>query len=112
LTKVKTTPLDTDKLKKERDSLLQRIYSSRLFEIPEFPNRDYWFRPRVLKDLGSITASINEVDDPDVRDFLKVCLSSILKEVSNADPKFLYALAISRKMRENSNPDPKRVRKL
>jgi len=33
--------LDMEKLKKERDSLLKRIYSSRRVEIPEFPNRDY-----------------------------------------------------------------------
>jgi len=103
LTKVKTTPLDADRLHKERDALLQRIYSSRRTEIPEFPNRDYWFKPKVLKELGIITACVGEVDDLDTRDFFKVCLSSIIKEVSNADPKFLYALAISKKMRANKH---------
>ena len=103
LTKVKTTPLDERALLTERRGLTKDIYSNQNAEIPEFPNRNYWFRLDVLHDLGVITSCIRSIDNPDLRDFFSVCLSSILKEVSNADPKFLYALAISRKMREKPN---------
>ena len=111
LTKVKTTPLDANALRKTRDRLFHNIYHTKQVEIPEFPNRDYWFRPDVLKDLGIITKQITLIEDPDIRDFFFVCLSSILKEVSNADPKFLYALAISKKMRNVNNRkiDAKRI---
>lgn len=111
LTRVKTTPLDEKQLRKARDWLIGRIYSVDDCEIPEFPNRDYWFKPEVLHDLGIITRSIKSVENSHIRDFFLVCLSSILKEVSNADPKFLYALAISRKMREQKNRtvDVKRI---
>lgn len=111
LTKVKTTPLDIKELQKAKNWLLQEIYSTQDVEISEFPNRDFWFRPDVINDLGAITASIRKIDDPYIRDFFIVCLSSILKEVSNADSKFLYALAISKKMRKQNNRqiDAKRI---
>lgn len=102
LTKVKTTPLDEKSLHKAKNQLVRSIYSSQKVGIPEFPNRDYWFRLDVLEDLGVITDCIRSIDDSDIEDFFLVCLSSVLKEVSNADPKFLYALAISRKMREQA----------
>ena len=103
LTKVKTTPLDIKKMQKAKNWLLNAIYSTQDIEIPDFPNRDYWFRSDVLNDLGVITANINKIEDSDIRDFFIVCFSSILKEVSNADSKFLYALAISKKMRGQNN---------
>lgn len=103
LTKVKTTPLDEKELQRVKNWLIRAIYTSHDTKIPEFPNRDYWFRNDVLNDLGVVTAQIHKIDDPDIRDFFIVCLSSILKEVSNADPKFLYALAISKKMRSENN---------
>jgi DNA modification methylase len=107
LTKVKTTPLDEKSLYQARNQLIAAIFSETEADIPEFPNRDYWFRPEVLKDLAIITRCIQFVDNRDIRDFFLVCLSSIIKEVSNADPKFLYALAISRKMREQNNHNRK-----
>lgn len=103
LTKVKTTPLDYKELIRVKNSLLRTVYSEKESNLPDFPNRDYWFRPRVLDDLAVIYNNINKIENPDIRDFFLVCFSSILKEVSNADPKFLYALAISRKMREQNN---------
>lgn len=103
LTKVKTTPLDERELQRAKNWLLRAIYTSQDAEIPEFPNRDYWFRYDVLNDLGVITKHIYMIENPHIRDFFIVCLSSILKEVSNADAKFLYALAISKKMRRQNN---------
>jgi len=103
LTKVKTNPIDKEDLRKNKDWLIRAIYSINESDIPEFPNRDYWFEPEVLQDLGVVTRCINLIENLHIRDFFSVCLSSILKEVSNADPKFLYALAISRKMREQKN---------
>lgn len=103
LTKVKTTPLDIKKLQKTKNWLIKTIYQSNDVDIPDFPNRDYWFRPNVQNDLGIIIKKIRMIEDRDIRDFFLVCLSSIIKKVSNADPKFLYALAISKKMREQSD---------
>lgn len=102
ITKVAITPLDSDKLIKAKNWLLKEIYADdkNNINIPDFANRDYWFKPEVARDLAVITKHINRIEDEDIYDFFSVCLSSIIREASNADPKFLYALAISKKMRE------------
>ncbi len=102
LSKVKTTPLDPSQLRHEHHALLNRIRRGEKVEtaLRDFPNRDYWFRPEVTKDLANIKGMIDEIGDIDVRDFFLVCLSSIIKRVSNADPEFVYALAYSKQMRK------------
>ncbi|MBA7504310.1 hypothetical protein ES706_02944 [subsurface metagenome] len=88
IAKVKTTPLPTDDLKEETKSLISRIKS--FFgdaEIPEFPNRDFWFSRRVQVELAKIRKCIEDVEDPDFRDFFLVCFSYIIRDVSLADPK-------------------------
>jgi len=102
LTKVKVTPLNEDKLIQTNHWLFQQIAKDNQenLELPEFPNRDHWFRPKVLRDLATIKRNIERIDDGDIRDFFLACFSSIIKRVSNADPEFVYALAYSKRMRQ------------
>lgn len=87
IAKVKTTPLDTVKLRKEAKALISRIKAfSGKVDIPEFTNRDLWFSPRIQTELAKIKRCIEEVEDPDFKDFFFVCFSSIIREVSLADP--------------------------
>lgn len=87
IAKVKTTPLDTVKLRKEAKALISRIKAfSGKVGIPEFTNRDLWFSPRIQTELAKIKRCIEEVEDPDFKDFFFVCFSSIVREVSLADP--------------------------
>ena len=87
IAKVKTTPLDTVKLRKEAKALISRIKAfSGKVDIPEFTNRDYWFSPRIQTELAKIKRCIEELVDPDFKDFFFVCFSSIIREVSLADP--------------------------
>lgn len=46
--------------------------------MPDFPNRDYWFSPKVQQDLLRLRALISEVSDRQVREFLLVVYSSII----------------------------------
>jgi DNA modification methylase len=48
-----------------------------------------WFAGPVLNKMGWITRALDEVPEPAVREFLEVCLSSIVREVSQQDPKDL-----------------------
>lgn len=61
------------------------------FELPQFHNRDFWFKPFVLNELGIIKAHINLIQDVDVRDFLMVAFSSIIIKVSNQESDTRYA---------------------
>lgn len=128
LTKVKSTPLDCNKLKKEaaavKKHIVEAIDKNKAYldavddyitkelgldisgkkgwgdsapqylkqfcsekgidiTIPEFKNIGYWFRPRVILELAIEKASIENVKDKDIRDFIFVAMSESIRLVSN-----------------------------
>ena len=90
LARVKTTPLNKDDLLDAREQLLRRFdkfdASQNHDEVPQFPYRDRWFRPYVLKELAFIKSCIHQLDcDSKLRDFLLIVFSSIIRQVSQAD---------------------------
>ena len=91
LAKVKTTPLNPKELKENNQVLLEKIVkfqpsSIKDKQIPLFPYRDNWFQPEILKELTYIKQVIDRLQvSEDLRDFYKVCFSSIIRNVSNAD---------------------------
>ena len=103
ISKVKTTPIDSSLLDKTKENLSilidNKIKTNKKPKIPEFNYRDKWFKPFVLEELGIIKESILELVDSlqkkesfsdnsisNLRDFLLVVFSSIIREMSNADP--------------------------
>jgi len=96
ISRVKTTPLEIGELKPAVGELLENLYSnlnraklddfSKAVdpEIPEFPNREYWFQENALVGLGILKALINRIEDGRVRDFCRVAMSLTVKQVSNA----------------------------
>ena len=98
ITKVKTTPINSETLKNAVEALNQQIVLlSKSDEytpsLPEFHYRDNWFRPFVLEELAIIKDSIkciglsHQISSwDDVSDFFHVIMSSIIRDVSNADP--------------------------
>lgn len=106
ITKVKTTAIRDKKLL-ECFNLLNRIKMNinavhgqltlsedeTLFlqpGIPEFRNRDYWFKPHVLEELGIIKAHILSLENEDLKDFCSVAFSSIVVKVSNQQHETRY----------------------
>jgi hypothetical protein len=59
--------------------------------LPPIPRVDHWFSKDVQAALGGLVASIAEEDDADVRDALKIALSSIVVRVSNQESDTRYA---------------------
>ena len=99
ITKVKTTSIESETLNQAARDLTARILefkNNSVYNplIPEFPYRDNWFRPFVLRELAIINDSINNLlskhqNDSqwqDIGDFFRVVFSSIIRDVSNADP--------------------------
>lgn len=99
ITKVKTTPINPQKLNFATEALLEQIKilqdsSDYIPTIPEFHYRDSWFRSFVLRELAIINDSINsrflknmhDSEWQNISDFFHVVLSSIIRDVSNADP--------------------------
>lgn len=105
IAKVKTTPLNTAKLTAITKNLITSIKTfSDKVEIPEFPNRDFWFSPHVQVELSRIRTCVEEIKDNDIKDFFFMCLSSIVREVSLADPSIAPPVIL----RPRNFTDPKR----
>ena len=91
ISKVKVTPLAETALKSAQKVLLESIphYRPSLIndsDLPDFPYRDNWFNKEILLELTYLKRQIRLLDTNDaVKDFFKVCLSSIIRSVSNAD---------------------------
>lgn len=91
ISKVKVTPLAETELKSARKSLLDAILNYRPSlvvesDLPDFPYRDNWFNKEILMELTYLKKHIQALDANDtVKDFFKVCFSSIIRSVSNAD---------------------------
>ncbi|HHT9154476.1 MAG TPA: DNA methyltransferase [Candidatus Tripitaka sp. YC43] len=91
LSKVKTTPLNETDLKYFQKCLLSSVInyqSSKVLEsdIPSFPYRDNWFNKEIVLELAYLKKSIESLPaNAKIKDFFKICLSSIIRSVSNAD---------------------------
>ncbi len=88
IAKVKTTPVDPVKLERATDGLIRDIREDGEPNddwIPEIPNRDHWFRPKVLRELATIKKHIWGMRPGHQQDFFKICLSSIIRKSSNSD---------------------------
>lgn len=91
VSKVKVTPLSEKELKLAQKVLLDAILDYRPSlvaesDLPDFPYRDHWFNKEILLELTYLKKQIQSLNTDDtVKDFFKVCLSSIIRSVSNAD---------------------------
>lgn len=94
ITRVKSTPINPILLKERIENLLSDLSfleSITLFSkshitpyIPEadIERIDYWFKPEIKKELGTILARIREESYIHIQNFFTVCFSHILKTVS------------------------------
>jgi len=81
IAKVKTTPIHTDTLLKGIDEWKQ-LYLDKTFDGHNISNKDFWFNEVTNKSLSDAIGAINSLDNMDIKDFLKICLSEIIREIS------------------------------
>ncbi len=90
ISKVKVTPLPEKRLMDAYNyirPIVQDYHESKVINgIPNFPYRDNWFKPEILKEMAFIKATILNMDTTQpTRNFFLVCFSSIIRAVSQAD---------------------------
>lgn len=87
IAKVKTTLVDPDSTLKAARVVVFEAKNTSEHQLPDYDNLDYWFPSKVQDKLGRLAWSIDKSDiDDNIRDFLLVCLSSIVRKCSYADP--------------------------
>lgn len=89
ITKVKVTPLRAS-LTSAAERVAVRARSDD-GPVPQIPAVDHWFQPEVQVALAGLVRAIEAEADPDVRDALRVALSSIIVRVSNQESDTRYA---------------------
>jgi DNA modification methylase len=98
IARVKTEVLELDPYVRDRHlaQFKKRLYSAqesddslRVFSDKIIGELLSWFPKPVLTKLGWLLQQIRQVPDPQIRDFLEVILSSLVRTVSNQEPRDL-----------------------
>ena len=86
ISKVKTTVIEKNVLIEGAERVLAEVESRSVpTTVPPIPNIRHWFREDIINDLSVIKEVVGQVQLPDLRDFLTICFSAIIRRVSNAD---------------------------
>jgi site-specific DNA-methyltransferase (cytosine-N4-specific) len=99
LSKVKTTPLNANQIKIidnfieiiRNKSFNCKIGNKRKIKIKEFEGITHWFQLNVAEEITFILSEIEKLNDNDIKDFLKIVLSSIIVRVSNQESDVRFA---------------------
>ncbi|MCX6778204.1 MAG: DNA methyltransferase [Candidatus Micrarchaeota archaeon] len=115
LSKVKTTPIESNYLKNRVSDFLEKL-NSRFNQLdgvnkrkslskPDFTNIDFWFKPQVIVELAIIRELIFNVGDKTVQEFLLVPFSATVRKVSNTRPGEFKLYRYSPTLLEKHNPN-------
>ena len=102
ISKVKTTPLNSDILESQLKTFFNCVGSS---NIPDFKNIDFWFKPQVIEKLSMLKSHINKIQDKDIRDFFLVCFSETVRNVSNTRNGEFKLYRMEKEKLEKYSPD-------
>ncbi len=110
LSKVKTTPIDFEVLRKASVSLNNRISavnkkSHGKLEAPKMHNIDLWYKKYVQEDLAVIKKAVSFIEDEPVRDFFRLCLAHTARETSNLKKSEFKIVRMKDKEQAKFNPD-------
>jgi len=83
IAKVRTTPISTEKAFKLLELILKENVKD--YEIPKFPNIEYWFDEDVIEELAKLRATIFNIEDVKLQNLFKVAFSETIRLVSRAD---------------------------
>lgn len=98
---VKTTKIDKAKAIRLLETIKTEFSHIIDVNIPEFPNKDYWFPINQQHDLASLFTAINKVCLGKYKRFFNLCFSSCLMKASYCDPR----IAVPVKLNPNRYPD-------
>jgi len=116
LSKVKVTPIDFKKAGFDAAEFLTKletdyIHAKKLGKLPDPPvhiykNLLHWFKEYVARDLEFIYKKIQEVENSDIRDLLKIVFSDTVFRTSNIDHRSSrFIRTLPKEKLELHNPD-------
>jgi len=105
LARVKTTPIDPNKITSEFIKLLAKIQKIKKVEKPTFKNIEFWFKDNVIVELAKIKKAINTITDKRIKGFFLVAFSEVVRKSSNSKNGEFKLVRIKGEKLENFNPN-------
>lgn len=97
ITKVKTTPYDTQRLRQLTDNLVRRAGAFRSAPVIDIVNSHLWYEPSRKQSLERLLRAVLELENEKERDFFKICFSVTARKLSFADPSISVPVRLKQK---------------
>lgn len=85
--RVKTQPIDPARLLRAAKGLVDRVSRTTDCPAPRVVNLNYWYYPRIIRELSKIREAIRQFRASDIREFFEVAFSVAVRKLSLADPR-------------------------
>jgi len=107
IAKVKTTPINPEKLYRTYLSILTNIkeLKPKKDELPKFYNIDFWFKENAIYELTKIKKCLNNIKDKDIKNFFMVAFSDTVRASSNTRYGEFKLFRIPEEKLKNHNPN-------
>ncbi len=107
LARVKTTPINPQKLTKEYFNLLNRLEKIKDCDVasPNFNNLDFWFKEKVILKLAKLKKAILEIENKTIRNFFMVAFSGTVRHSSNTKTGEFKLVRIKKEKLDKHNPN-------
>nr|ABM69264.1 M1.BmrI [Priestia megaterium] len=99
ISKVKTNPIPINFIE-SAELCVANAQSNNSAINNKIPNLDHWFKTDIQEAVSSLVEEVNQVEDEDIRNGLRLALSSIIVKVSNQESDTRYA-AIEKKVNKD-----------
>jgi len=110
IAKTKTSKVSILRLEQELELIqdLFKIYSSskKQYYIPKIANIEHWYSKKNARKLSKIKDIINNIKDPNVKEFYLIVFSICCKKFSYADPR----ISVPVKINKNKFPEGHQLR--
>jgi len=91
ISRVKTQTLPDEFLDIANKVINSASNNNNSIEIPQIPRIDHWYKPEIQEAIAKLLVNINQVQNENIRDALRLSLSAILVKVSNQESDTRYA---------------------
>lgn len=101
IAKVKNTYIDDALLEQGIEEWRSAFLNNHFSEI-KITNKDFWFRKTTIASISDAIGAVERLTNQDVKDFLKICISEIIREIS-------YCVHSGFKMHRDKNKSEKEL---
>ncbi len=109
---VKTRPISDRKLTACVRQFNARLRSRRIAAMPSVVNIEHWYKPKTIRSLREILFAVESERSEEIRRFLLVCFSVLIRRVSLCDPRLTVPVRLKSFRGRNVKGTAPSVRKL